>query len=160
MIARWKTQVDNMGTYQQLINTIINNFNEEGGSTIKPHKQCTTLVFNRHINADQVQVELVKVNLGTIVNSVKTELPPMVVSEILLKAHHVHCTIQLIRDPKNKRFKGCTHILCASLKDTIHLNKKKGEITFDGINLCKVDVVNKKRTNAPPEEQPVPHTQN
>jgi hypothetical protein len=73
-----------------------------------------------------------------------TKLPPTIISELLLKVHHVHCTVQLIHNQKNKRFKGCTHILCASLKDAIHLDKKKGEITFNGINLCKVDVINKK----------------
>jgi hypothetical protein len=88
-----------------------------------------------------------------------TKLPPTIISELLLKVHHVHCTVRLICNQKNKWFKGCVHILCESLKDAIHLDEKKGEITFDRINLCKVNVVNKKRTDVPPEEQPVPHTQ-
>ncbi|ELR23965.1 uncharacterized protein ACA1_143050 [Acanthamoeba castellanii str. Neff] len=206
-----------MGDYQQFIEKILDDFDEEAGSTIKPHKQCATLVFNRHIDADQVWAELVKIiqecgvlktpykNVDTtimggyiikfwtmdhldtflkkhyIYNKNKrphqkmisiyrhsdqnrwirglTKLPPTIISKLLLKVHHMHCTIHLIHNQKNKQFKGCAHVLCKSLEDAIHLDKKKGEITFDGINLCKVDIVNKKWTNTPPEEQPVPHTQ-
>jgi hypothetical protein len=59
-----------MGDYQQFIEKILDDFNEEAGSTIEPHKQCATLVFNRHIDTGWVRVELKKVNLGMVVEGV------------------------------------------------------------------------------------------
>jgi hypothetical protein len=52
VVAIWKTPINNMGDYQQFIEKILDDFDEEAGSTIEPHKQCATLVFNRHIDAD------------------------------------------------------------------------------------------------------------
>jgi hypothetical protein len=249
-----KTNVTLMSIFQQAISSMVDDFDEDGGSMIEPHKQCATLVFNRHINVDQARDLLDGAHLGTVVPSVKsilchmlvgrehplaiiidgtglelthivqdcsrlqapyksinttvmgsyimefwmmehldtyllkwyvydlkknphhkmisiygradqncwigglTELPNTLISKILQKAHHVHCSVCVICNLNNKCFKGCTHVLCDSLEDGVCLDKKKNKISFDGINLCKVDVINKKRSNAPPKEQPIPYS--
>ncbi|ELR16209.1 uncharacterized protein ACA1_179000 [Acanthamoeba castellanii str. Neff] len=140
-----------MEDYQQFIKKIWDDFNKEAGSTIKPHKQCSTLVFNRHINTNQVQVELVKIiqecsMLKMLYKSIDTTITggyrikfwTMDHLDTFLRKHHIY--------DNNKK----PHCKMISIYGCADQNR---------INLCKVDVVNKKRTDVPLEEQLVPHTQ-